>query len=64
MAFPTICPTCLEGRHDECEQGALLAEKVPEESELAGSWICVCAHGGKETPFQREVRERAKKGWA
>lgn len=64
MAYPTICQPCLEGRHDECEQGSKLAEKLPEDHELVGGWLCVCAHGGKETLFQREVRERAEKGWA
>jgi hypothetical protein len=53
MAYPTICGPCLSGRHDEC----LEAFDVPEPPAIGGA-LCVCAHGGEESAFQRGVRER------
>lgn len=56
MAYPTVCSACLGGRHSDCEKSS--KEKLPPE--MIGGWICVCAHDGPETTFQREVRLRAE----
>lgn len=55
MAYVTICVPCREGRHGECEISA--SHKEPEVEHGYGGWMCVCAHGGPETEFQRSVRE-------
>jgi hypothetical protein len=56
MAYPTICETCLKGEHDKC----LVSAQAVGKSYGYGGWFCVCAHGGPENEFQREVRERAE----
>ena len=57
MAYPTICPSCLDGRHDECQTDEEFAKASKQYPGLVGGWFCVCAHGGEENEFQRSVRE-------
>ena len=62
MAYPTICPSCREGRCTECQAAGwdLPADFAdnPEYAELTGGAFCVCAHGEPESDFQKSVREQ------
>lgn len=55
MAYVTICQPCLDGRHDKCLVS--FDHPPPDQPEMCGGALCVCAHGGEESAFQRGVRE-------
>jgi hypothetical protein len=63
MAYPTICPECQAGAHGHCSKRFVEEREavLRENPDLIGGPLCVCAHGGPESKFQKNVRERVER---